>query len=149
MHTADAGCFIYFLHVFIWWVLVFRSECWRKLSVHTIHIGMSLFYQSQSKWNNVKWNDTNRPKNIVTSPSREQFIIEHLTTDTNQSESHSGHQELRFTRNYMGAWRTWRRPPTSSLLLDWSCRRTRRRRALTKEAHILNDQLRTSKLPDL
>ena len=32
------------------------------------------------------------------------------------------------TRNYMGAWRTWRRPPTSSLLLDWSCRRTRRRR---------------------
>ena len=49
-------------------------------------------------------------------------------TDTNQSESHSGHQQLRFTRNYMGAWRTWRRPPTSSLLLDWSCRRTRRRR---------------------
>ena len=29
----------------------------------------------------------------------------------------------------MGAWRTWRRPPTSSLLLDWwSCKRTRRRR---------------------
>ena len=27
-----------------------------------------------------------------------------------------------------GAWRTWRRPPTSSLLLDWSCKRTRRRR---------------------
>ena len=27
-------------------------------------------------------------------------------TDTNQSESHSGHQQLRFTRNYMGAWRT-------------------------------------------
>ena len=26
------------------------------------------------------------------------------------------------------AWRTWRRPPTSSLLLDWSCKRTRRRR---------------------
>ena len=25
-------------------------------------------------------------------------------------------------------WRTWRRPPTSSLLLDRSCRRTRRRR---------------------
>ena len=47
---------------------------------------------------------------------------------TNQSESHSGHHQLRFTRNYMGAWRTWRRPPTSSLLLDWSCRRTRRRR---------------------
>jgi len=23
-------------------------------------------------------------------------------TDTNQSESHSGHQQLRFTRNYMG-----------------------------------------------
>ena len=39
-------------------------------------------------------------------------------TDTNQSESHSGHQQLRFTRNYMGAWRTRRRPPTSSLLLD-------------------------------
>jgi len=49
-------------------------------------------------------------------------------TDTNQSESHSGHQQLRFTRNYMAAWRTWRRPPTSSLLLDWSCKRTRRRR---------------------
>ena len=49
-------------------------------------------------------------------------------TDNNQSESHSGHQQLRFTRNYMGAWRTWRRPPMSSLLLDWSCRRTRRRR---------------------
>ena len=48
--------------------------------------------------------------------------------DTNQSKSHSGHQQLRFTRNYMGAWRTWRRPPTSSLQLDWSCRRTRRRR---------------------
>ena len=28
----------------------------------------------------------------------------------------------------ISAWRTWRRPPTSSLLLDWSCRRTRRRR---------------------
>ena len=27
-------------------------------------------------------------------------------TDTNQSEPHSGHQQLRFTRNYMGAWRT-------------------------------------------
>jgi len=27
-------------------------------------------------------------------------------TDTNQSESYSGHQQLRFTRNYMGAWRT-------------------------------------------
>ena len=27
-----------------------------------------------------------------------------------------------------GAWRTWRRPPTSSLLLDWSCKWTRRRR---------------------
>ena len=52
-------------------------------------------------------------------------------TDTNQSESPSGHQQLRFTRNYMGAWKTWRRPPTSSLLLDWSCRSTRRRR-LTK-----------------
>jgi len=49
-------------------------------------------------------------------------------TYTNQSESHSGHQQLRFTRNYMGTWRTWRRPPTSSLLLDWSCRRTKRSR---------------------
>ena len=49
-------------------------------------------------------------------------------TDTNQSESHSGHQQLRFTRNCMGAWRTWRRLPTWSLLLYWSCRRTRRRR---------------------
>ena len=37
-----------------------------------------------------------------------------------------------FTRNYMAAWRTWRRPPTSSLLLDWSCRRTRRRRSNDK-----------------
>jgi len=27
-------------------------------------------------------------------------------TDTNQSESHRGLQQLRFTRNYMGAWRT-------------------------------------------
>jgi len=27
------------------------------------------------------------------------------------------------------AWRTWRRPPTSSLLLDWSCKRTRRRKS--------------------
>ena len=27
-------------------------------------------------------------------------------TDTNHIESHSGHQELRFTRNYMGAWKT-------------------------------------------
>ena len=27
-------------------------------------------------------------------------------TDTNNSESHSGHQQLRFTRNYMGAWMT-------------------------------------------
>ena len=53
-------------------------------------------------------------------------------TDTNQSESHSGHQQLRFTSNYMGAWRTWRRPPTSSLLLDWSCRRTRRRKRCEK-----------------
>jgi len=46
---------------------------------------------------------------------------------TNQSESQSGHHQLRFTRNYMVALRTWRRPPTSSLLLDWSCMRTRRR----------------------
>ena len=30
--------------------------------------------------------------------------------------------------NLYGVWRTWRRPPTLSLLLDWSCRRTRRRR---------------------
>ena len=30
------------------------------------------------------------------------------------------------------AWRTWRRPPTSSQLLDWSCRRTRRRRRTTR-----------------
>ena len=51
-------------------------------------------------------------------------------TDTNQSESHSGLQQPRFTRNYMGAWRTWIRPPTSSLLLDWSCKRTRRRKRL-------------------
>jgi len=27
-------------------------------------------------------------------------------TDTNQSGWHSGHQQLCFTRNYMGAWRT-------------------------------------------
>ena len=27
-------------------------------------------------------------------------------TDTNQSQSHSGHQQLRFTRKYMGDWRT-------------------------------------------
>ena len=53
-------------------------------------------------------------------------------TDTNQSDLHSGHQQLCFTRNYMGAWRIWRRPPSSSLLLDWSCRRTRRRRSYIK-----------------
>ena len=35
---------------------------------------------------------------------------------------------LMICNSYMGAWRTWRRPPTSSLLLDWSCKRTRRRR---------------------
>jgi len=55
-------------------------------------------------------------------------------TDTNQSESHSGHQQLRFTRNYMGACRTRRRPPTSSLLLDWSCKQTRRRRRRVSSA---------------
>ena len=27
-----------------------------------------------------------------------------------------------------GGWRTWRRPPTLSLLLDWLCKPTRRRR---------------------
>ena len=59
---------------------------------------------------------------------RQPSMFFRYVTDTNQSESHSGHQQLRFTRNYMGAWRTWRRPPTSSLLLDWSYRRTRRRR---------------------
>ena len=53
-----------------------------------------------------------------------------VTILCNYCESHSGHQQLRFTRNYMGAWRTWRRPPTSSQLLDWSCRRTRRRRRI-------------------
>ena len=47
------------------------------------------------------------------------------------TQLHSGLQQLHFTRNYMGAWRTWRRPPTSSLLLDWSCKRTRRRRCYT------------------
>ena len=57
-------------------------------------------------------------------------------TDTNQSESHSGHQQLRFTRNYMGAWRTWKRPPTSSLLLDWLCRRTRRSYKNRKKTHL-------------
>ena len=51
-----------------------------------------------------------------------------LSFSINQSESHSDHQQPRFTRNYMGSWRTWRRPPTSSLLLDWSCKRTRKRR---------------------
>jgi len=35
---------------------------------------------------------------------------------------------LPFTRNYMGDWRTWRRPPTSSLLLDWSCRRNEKKK---------------------
>ena len=36
----------------------------------------------------------------------------------------------------MGAWRTWRRPPTLSLLLDWSCRRTRRRRSYYPPKHL-------------
>ena len=53
-------------------------------------------------------------------------------------KSCNGHQQLRSTRNYIGAWRTWRRPhhfiKTSSLLLDWSCRRTRRRRLGSKRA---------------
>ena len=40
--------------------------------------------------------------------------------------------DTRFTRNYMGAWRTWRRPPTSSLLLDWSRRRRIRRNSLKR-----------------
>ena len=65
-----------------------------------------------------------------TCPCGEEDQTTAYVTDTNQIESHSGHQQLRFTINYMGAWRTWRRPPTSSLLLDWSCRRTRRRRWL-------------------
>ena len=64
----------------------------------------------------------------VVRRTRQPSMFFRYVTDTNQSESHSGHQQLRFTRNHMGAWRTWRRPPTSSLLLDWSCKRTRRRR---------------------
>ena len=64
----------------------------------------------------------------VVRRTRQPSMFFRYVTDTNQSESHSGHQQLRFTRNYIGAWRTWRRPPTSSLLLDWSCKRTRRRR---------------------
>ena len=63
----------------------------------------------------------------VVRRTRQPSMFFRYVTDTNQSESHSCHQQLRFTRNYMGAWRTWRRPPTSSLLLDWSCKRTRRR----------------------
>ena len=63
--------------------------------------------------------------------TRQPSMFFRYVTDTNQRESHSGHQQLRFTRNYMGAWRTWRRPPTSSLLLDWSCKRTRRRKRVS------------------
>ena len=59
-------------------------------------------------------------------------------TDTNQSESHSGHQQLRFTRNYMWDWRTWRRPPTSSLLLDLSCKRTIRGRRFIRNDSSLS-----------
>ena len=64
----------------------------------------------------------------VVRSTRQLSMLFRDVTDTNQSESHSRLQQLRFTRNYMGAWRTWRRPPTSSLLLDWSCRWTRSRR---------------------
>ena len=56
--------------------------------------------------------------------TRQPSMFLRYVTDTNQSESHSGQQQLRFTRNYMEAWRTWR----GLLLLDWSCKRTRRRR---------------------
>jgi len=34
-------------------------------------------------------------------------------------------------------WRTWRRPPTSSLLLDWSCKRTRRRRRRRRRSNLV------------
>ena len=33
------------------------------------------------------------------------FVL-NVGESANQSESHSGLQQLRFTRNYMGAWRT-------------------------------------------
>ena len=66
----------------------------------------------------------------VVRRTRQPIMFFRDVTDTNQSESQIGHQQLRFTRNYMGAWRTCRRPPTSSLLLDWLCRQTRRRRDL-------------------
>ena len=83
-----------------------------------------------------------RKLNIVpspTCPNGEEYQTSMFfwdVTHTNQSESHSGHQQLRFTRNYMGAWRTRRRPPTSSLLLDWSCRRTRRRSRLSTSSNL-------------
>jgi len=34
------------------------------------------------------------------------LMVERSVLETNQSESHSGLQQLRFTRNYMVAWRT-------------------------------------------
>ena len=73
----------------------------------------------------------------VVRRTRQPSMIFRDVTDTNQIESHSGHQQFRFTINYMGAWRTWRRPPTSSLLLDWSCRRTRRRSWRRRRRHSL------------
>ena len=42
----------------------------------------------------------------VVKRTRQPSMFFRDVTDTNQSESHSGHQQLRFTRNDMGAWRT-------------------------------------------
>ena len=42
----------------------------------------------------------------VVRRTRQPSMFFRYVTDTNQSESHSGHQQLRFTRKYMGAWRT-------------------------------------------
>ena len=74
----------------------------------------------------------------VVRRTRQPSMFFRYVTDTNQSESHSGHQQLRFTRNYMWALRTWRRPPTSSLLLDWSCKRTIRGRRFIRNDSSLS-----------
>ena len=96
-----------------------------------------------------------RKLNIVPSTTypfgEEDQTTEHVLQRCNRHQperiAHSGHQQLRFTRKYMGAWRTWRRPPTSSPLLDWSCRRTkRRRRSIETRTHIIYNIISKQKI---
>ena len=78
-----------------------------------------------------------RKLKIVPSPTcpcgEEDQTTEHVLQRCNRHESERIAQWPSTTplhQKLYGAWRTWRRPPTSSLLLDWSCRRTRRRRRI-------------------